>query len=104
MRQPQRIEIGLPPAEDIAVKLNDDVNQDRALLERSSSIDNKPLLTTAKEEPPSWNTQLSGRPGNCCQLLHHRHRSGKRLVRLLSLPRGCVHFPERHFDLPQLAW
>ena len=43
-------------------------------------------------------------PHLLCELLHSRHRPGKRLVLLLPLPTRIVRFPQCHLDLPQLAW
>ena len=39
-------------------------------------------------------------PHLLCELLHNRHRPGKRLVPLLPLPTSIVRFPQGHLDLP----
>src|SRR6266487_562510 len=51
MIQPQRIEIALPPSESTAVKFNDDLVQDRALIERRYESENKLLHAIAKGDP-----------------------------------------------------
>jgi two-component system response regulator YesN len=51
MIQPQRMEIALPPSESTAVKFNDDLEQDRALIERRYESENKLLHAIAKGDP-----------------------------------------------------
>ena len=58
MRQPQRIEIALPPSEDTAVKFNDDLEQDRTLIERRYASENKLLHAIAKGDPHMLKTAM----------------------------------------------
>ena len=53
MRQPQRIEIALPSEDGTAVKFNDDLEQDRALIERRYESENKLLHAIARGDPQS---------------------------------------------------
>jgi len=57
-RQPQRIEIALPPSEDTAVKFNDDLEQDRTLIERRYASENKLLHAIAKGDPHMLKTAM----------------------------------------------
>jgi two-component system, response regulator YesN len=58
MRQQQRIEIALPPSEDTAVKFNDDLEQDRILIERRYESENKLLHAIAKGDPHLLKTAM----------------------------------------------
>jgi len=51
MIQPQLIEIALPSEDGTAVKFNDDLKQDRALIERRYESENKLLHAVAKGDP-----------------------------------------------------
>ena len=51
MIQPQRIESALPSTESTAVKFSDDLEQDRALIERRYESENKLLHAIAKGDP-----------------------------------------------------
>src|SRR5437879_8997643 len=58
MRQPQRLEIGLAHSEDQAVKFNDDLEQDRTLIERRYASENKLLHAIAKGDPHMLKTAM----------------------------------------------
>jgi AraC-like DNA-binding protein len=49
--QPQRIELALPSSESTVVKFNDDLEQDRELIERRYESENKLLHAIAKGDP-----------------------------------------------------